>query len=297
MDKLGAIRSFIAIANEGSLTKASKLLGKALPTVVRSLALLEEDLGVQLFKRSTRRLSLTAEGQRYLETCRLINSELQNIESELSDSQIQLKGRIRITAPVLFGQKFLAPCLARFAKQNPQVHLEVVLVDRVVNLVEEGFDLALRIANLEDSSLIATRLGELNRVVVGTPSLVRRYKPNHPSDFSRLPCVEFTGKSFESSHWKFQEEQKIIRVPLNSVFSTNSAALAISACQGGVGFGQFLSYQSAEAIADGSLITVLDAHALPPISVSMVYGHSRFISARSRALVEFLKRQSLLNFH
>ena len=173
MDKLKSMAAFVCIAEQGSLTAASQVLGASLPTVVRTLAALEADLGVRLFNRSTRRIALTNEGLCYLDSCRHVLATLEEAESALREDTGELAGQLTITAPVLFGQMHVAPSLNRFVRQHHKVRCSLVLADRQVNLLEEGIDLGVRIGRLNDSSLVAHQVGQVRRMVVAAPPTCR----------------------------------------------------------------------------------------------------------------------------
>ena len=172
MDKLQAMSVFVKIAEAGSLTAAANSLGKSLPAVVRMLAALEDHLQVRLFNRTTRRIALTEEGNVYLTRCRKILTEIEESELALSQHQVEPHGAITLTAPVRFGEMHITPSVTRFLDQYPKVQVNLLLLDRVTNLLDEGIDLAVRIAHLEDSSLIAKPVGEIHQVVVASPALL-----------------------------------------------------------------------------------------------------------------------------
>jgi len=165
VDKLAAMKTFVRIVDSGSMTAAANSLDTSLPTVVRTLASLERDLGVSLLKRTTRRFHLTDEGTQYLERCRDILSAMQEAEDILVARRTDPVGRLSVTASVAFGRRYLAPSLHDFLRRHPKVSADVLFVDRVVNLIEEGMDVAIRIANLRDSSLVAIPVGQARRVV------------------------------------------------------------------------------------------------------------------------------------
>ena len=183
MDKFRAMGTFVQIADAGSLTAAAWAMGASLPAVVRLLAAYEAELGVRLFNRTTRRISLTEEGRRHLESCRQLLAAVKDAEAELKDDAAEPTGHLTITAPVLFGQMHVAPIVTRFVQQHRQMRCRVMLVDRVVNLLEEGIDVGIRIGHLEDSSLVALPLGDMRRVVVASPAFLREQgRPAHPND-------------------------------------------------------------------------------------------------------------------
>jgi DNA-binding transcriptional LysR family regulator len=291
VNKLAAMQTFVAIVDGGSLTAAADALGKALPTVVRSLATLEEELGVRLLRRTTRRMSLTEEGRTYLERCRRILADVEEAEQALSSQQAEPRGELRVTAPVLFGQLKVAPAVTGFLRAYSRVKVELLLLDRVVNMVEEGIDVGIRIAPLADSSLIATRLGEVRRVVCASPSLLRRLGvPKHPRELAGAPCVHFQGLSAAPA-WGFVDPDtgKPLSVPVEGPFSCNQAAASVEACAEGLGFGRFLSYQVESRVAEKRLRIVLAAFEPPPIPIHVVFAHARLMSPRIRAFVDWMK--------
>ena len=190
MDKFRAMSTFVQIADAGSLTAAAWATGASLPAVVRLLAAYEAELGVRLFNRTTRRISLTEEGRRHLESCRLLLTAVDDAEAALKNDAAEPSGHLTITAPVLFGQMHVAPIVTRFVQQHSQMHCRVMLMDRVVNLLEEGIDVGIRIGRLEDSSLVALPLGCMRRVVVASPACLREHRhPVHPNDLLKANCV------------------------------------------------------------------------------------------------------------
>ena len=290
MDKLLAMRSFVAIVDHGSLTAAATALDRSLPTMVRTLAALEESLGTRLLRRTTRRMSLTAEGQGYLERCRRILGDIEEAEASVMRAQIEPRGQIRMTAPALFGQMHVAPALTEFLRRFDGVQVELMLLDRVVNLVEEGIDLAVRIAHLSDSSMVAVPVGRVRRVVCASPALLRNQGlPEHPRELSERPCVRFRGINPGDS-WSFQDAGREISVRTRGCFTCNQAAAAAQACAEGLGFGMFLSYQVEPLVRSGRLQPVLADFELPSLPVSLVYPEARLVSTRLRALLDWLKQ-------
>ena len=289
VNKLAGMQTFVAILDHGSLTAAAEALGKALPTVVRSLATLEEGLGVRLLHRTTRRMSLTEEGRIYLERCRQILADIEEAEQALSNQQIAPRGELRITAPVLFGQLHVAPAVIRFLREYSEIKVELLLLDRVINMVEEGIDVGIRIAPLEDSSMIATRVGEVRRVVCANPSLLERLgTPEHPRELAGFPCVHFQGLS-TAPVWNFADGRKAISVPVDGPFTCNQAATAVDACAEGLGVGRFLSYQVESLVAEKKLTIVLQEFEPPPIPIQLVFAQSRLMTPRVRVFIDFMK--------
>jgi DNA-binding transcriptional LysR family regulator len=290
MDKLLAMRSFVAIVDHGSLTAAATALDRSLPTMVRTLAALEESLGTRLLRRTTRRMSLTAEGQGYVERCRRILGDIEEAEASVTRDQLEPRGQVRMTAPVLFGQMHVAPALTEFLRRFDEVQVELVLLDRVVNLVEEGIDLAVRIAHLTDSSMIAVPVGRVRRVVCASPALLHAEGlPGHPRELSERPCVRFRGINPGDS-WSFQDAGREIAVKTRGSFTCNQAAAAAQACAEGLGFGMFLSYQVEPLVRSGRLQLVLADFELSSLPVSLVYPEARLVSTRLRVLLDWLKQ-------
>lgn len=290
MDKLGAMETFVAVVDQGSLTGAAAQLRKAVPTVVRSLALLEEELGVRLLQRTTRRQALTHEGRAYLARCRSILTQVREAELEAIDHHAEPHGKIRVTAPVLFGSKKLAPLLHRFLEKHPQVQVELILLDRVVNLVDEGFDLGLRIAPLPDSSLVAVKLGEVTRQLVAAPEFLKGEKLlSRPEQLSDRHVVVATGGA-QGGKWPFSRKGQRFSVGIHGSLECNSAQVSIDACRAGLGYGYFLSYQIEELLSSGQLVELLPEYQLPPIPIQAIFPEAQLLSARTRALIDWLKR-------
>src|SRR5215204_4132359 len=194
MDKLVAMTTFVRIVEAGSLTAAANTLDALLPTVVRTLAALERHLGVSLLKRTTRRIHLTDEGAQYLERCRTILSALQDAEDTLVSRRAEPAGKLTVTASALFGRRYVAPLVCDFVRRYPKVAAEMLFVDRVVNLVEEGVDVGVRIAHLKDSSMMAIPVGRTRRVVCGSEKYFRRHGvPQTPAELSQHLCVRHVG--------------------------------------------------------------------------------------------------------
>ncbi len=294
MDLFKHMRIFVAIAEGGSLTAAGHALDTSLPSVVRSLAALESHLGARLFNRSTRRIALTDEGRRYLADCRQVLAAVQEAEAVVrADASVPM-GHLRITAPVLFGQMYVAPAVNRFVRRHAGVSVDLILLDRVVNLVEEGFDTAIRIGALDDSSLVAQGVGMVRQVVVASPDFLARHgTPAHPRDLRGAECVRFIGTSL--SHWTFADGGRRARIAVDGRLSFNHAAPAVAACREGLGLGNFLSYQVAPDVARGTLKIVLADYELPPRPISVVYPHARLLPARTRTLITEI-REALTGF-
>lgn len=290
MDKLNAMATFIQIADRGSLTAAAEHLGTSLPTVVRTLAALEETLGVRLMNRTTRKVTLTDEGRHYLERCRSILSDIEDAELALSDRQSEPKGKLNVTAPIRFGTMHVRPIVTAFMKQYEQIRVELLFLDRTVNMIEEGVDVAVRIGHLEDSTMVARQVGEIRQVLCASPELVRETGTlKHPEDLSRHRCVRATGLA-PGATWRFHSNGKLRAVPVNDTLVCNQIEAAVDACTAGIGFGVFLSYQVESRVREGKLVYCLSDYEPPPIPVSVVYTRAHLMSTRVRTFVDWICR-------
>jgi len=284
MDKLRAMAGFVRIIEKGSLTAAAADLGASLPSVVRGLATLERDLGVTLINRTTRRLHLTDEGRQYLDHCRGILAAVRAADAGAGRSEP--RGRLAVTASVMFGKRYIADLAGEFVQRYPEVRGELLFVDRMVNLVEEGIDVGIRIGRLTDSSLVAIPVGLVRRVVCASPSYLRRRgAPQHPRELRSHRCVRFTGLA-PRSEWPFRTGARRRSVPVASVLTYNEAESAIDACVAGLGLGSFLSYMVASARRAGKLSYLLEGHEVEPLPVQVVYPQSRVVAATVRTFID-----------
>jgi len=290
MDRLAAMRTFVEIVDRGSLTAAAEALDLSQPAVVRKLAALEKHLGAMLLRRTTRRMSLTPEGREFLERSRQILADVDEAERAVGQDDNEPRGDIRITAPLEFGRLHLAPAITSFLWRFDRVRIDLLLLDRNVDLVDEGIDLALRIGPLPDSSLIAVPVSEVRRVTVASPALLQRTGiPQHPKTLSNLPCIRQQNIPGSETAWPFREDSKDFVVPVDGRFGCNQIAAATSACVNGMGFGQFLSYQTQELVKKGELQIVLQDYEPLPWPVNLVYPGGRLVSSRQRALIAWLR--------
>lgn len=288
MDKLAAMRAFVTIVEHGSLSAAGAALDRSLPAMVRTLAALEASLGVVLLRRTTRRMSLTGEGRTYLDHCRRILEEVDAVEASLADADVEPRGPLRITAPVLFGRRHVAPVAIDFARRHPKVELELLLLDRVVDMVEEGVDAGVRIAHLADSSTVVTSVGTMRAVVCASPALLRDHgTPRHPEDLEARPCVTVRALA-AAGGWRFRREGRDVLVEPHAAFATNDVAAAVDACAAGLGFGRFLAYQVADHLARRRLRVVLADVEPPPLPVSLVRPQARLVAPRLRRFLDHL---------
>ncbi len=291
MDKLQAMAVFVKIAESGSLTAAANNLDKSLPAVVRMLAALEKNLQVRLFNRTTRRIALTEEGRIYLDRCRKILAEIEETERLLCNDQVEPSGTITLTAPVRFGEMYVNPVVNRFLKQYPRMQVNLLLLDRVVNMLDEGIDLAVRIGSLSDSTLITKSIGEIRQVVCVSPEVLKKYgKPDRPELLAQLPCIRFTGISV-GSVWQFQEANKKLSVKVRGSFTCNHIAALVDACVSGAGFAYIFSYQVMPYVRQGKLEIILEDFELPTLPISLVYQHRQLMSSNIRLFVDWLAEE------
>lgn len=285
MDKLRAMQIFVRIVEAGSLTAAAVALGMSGPAVVRSLAALERSVGVRLLHRTTRRSSLSDEGREYFERCRRVLAEVEAADAALSARRIEPKGRLRLTAPVTYGRMHVAPVVGAFAARHPGIEIELLLFDRVVDLVEEGIDAAVRIGHLPESTLVARRLGQTRRVLCAAPAYLKRAgTPRLPQELAQHRTVLFTGLS-ATSEWSFAGKPPR-RVTIFPFLRTNQIDAALDACLRGYGCAQFLCYQVKDLIAAGKLVRVLADFEPPPVPINLVYPHARHLSPNVRAFAD-----------
>lgn len=274
------------IVEDGSLTAAADSLDTSLPTVVRSLAALERHLGVSLLKRTTRRIHLTDEGAHYLERCRDILTATQEAEDLLVARRTEPVGKLSVTASVAFGRRYIAPIVHDFLRRHPKVSADMLFVDRVVNLVEEGMDVAVRIADLKDSSLVAIPVGRVRRVLCASEQYLRLHGvPQVPGDLRDHGCVRHAGLN-PRSEWRFRSGHRQVIVPTTSVVTCNEIDSALNACVDGLGLGMFLSYMVAPYRKDGRLKYVLENFETEPMPVQVVYPQARLLSNKVRVFVD-----------
>jgi len=299
MDRIDAMRAFMTAVDRGSLASAARSLGHSPASVTRAIALLESRLGTQLLHRSTRALHLTEYGENYLATCREVLTALDTAERGAEAQQERPSGLLTITAPLLFGQLHVRPVLDAFLDANPAVQARFLLLDRVVNLIEEGIDAAVRIAHLPDSTFVATRIGEVRRVLCAAPSYIDRYgAPQTPAELKDHMCIMHRDGA-ETELWRFAPAagRPLQPFAVRPRLVLNSALAAVQSAIGGHGITRAMSYQAAAAVAAGELIVLLSTYEPSPIPVHLVLPSARAGTAKQRAFVAFAAprlRQQLL---
>ncbi|VVO73952.1 HTH-type transcriptional regulator DmlR [Pseudomonas fluorescens] len=287
MDRFQEMQVFAAVAQDQGFSAAARRLGMSAASVTRAVAALEKRIGTLLLTRTTRSVHLSEAGQRYLEDCRRILAEVQEAEDSAAGSHTQPRGQLTITAPVLFGELFVTPLMVDYLTRFPEVSINGVLVDRVVSMVEEGIDVAVRIGELPDSNQHAIRVGEVRRVICGSPAfLMAQGRPRHPQDLAQAPVIA-TSAIGQLRSWPFLDagEPLSVRPEPRLVVTANQAAIT-AACLG-LGFTRVLSYQVASKVAAGELDIVLADFELPPLPIHVVYQGGRNAPARIRSFVDF----------
>jgi len=286
MDRLAAVKVFVAIAEAGSLSGAARRLRMPLTSVSRQLKALEDELGVRLITRTTRRLTLTDSGSHYLETCRRVLDELDGAERRLAGEQAEPQGELALTAPIVFGRLHVLPMLTEFLKAFPQVSARMLLVDRVVDLVEEGLDVGIRIGHLADSSLRAIKLGAIRYVACASPAyLVRHRAPKTPKELADHDCISFS-TSLRGERWRFGGKKQP-QVTIRPRLIVNTAEAALDAAKAGLGVVRVLSYQAAAGLKGGSLRLVLDKYEPDPIPVTLVHREDRLPQMKVQSFIVF----------
>lgn len=288
MDRLAALRVFVAIAEAGSLSAAGRRLGMPLSTVSRHLKALEDELGARLITRTTRRLVLTEAGRFYAATCREVLDELDDAGRRLAGEQAEPRGELALTAPVVFGRLHVLPIVAAFLSAFPRVAARMLLVDRIVDLVEEGLDVGVRIGALPDSTLRATRVGAVRLIACASPSyLSRAGEPATPSELAPHQCISFNTFA-HPERWTFGGDGKReFRVTVSPKLAVNSADAAIDAAKAGLGIVRVLSYQAEASLADGSLRRILQGFEPESMPVNLIHREDRLPQSKVESFIAF----------
>jgi len=277
----------VTAADAGSLSAASRRLGRPLTTVSRRISALEAHLGTRLLNRSSRRLTLTDAGRAYVAACKRILDDVKDAERAAIGEYSAPRGELTITAPIVFGRLHVLPVVAEFLKAYPEIDIRMVLADRVVNLFEDRIDLAVRIGELPDSGLVATRVGAIRRVVCASPAYFSlRGTPRRPGELGAHDCVTFEGLMVPEA-WTFAIGRSLASVPIHSRLVVNTAEAAVDAAIAGVGITRVLSYQIATAMRAGTLAIALREFEPAPWQVSLVYGGGRPQPLKLRAFLDF----------
>ncbi|ODR89630.1 LysR family transcriptional regulator [Sinorhizobium alkalisoli] len=286
MDRWQAMRIFVQVVDSGGFAPAAKMLHMSPPSVTRAIAALEQQIGTRLLVRTTRSVKLTAAGEGYVADCRRILTEIAEAEANAAGSFMHPAGLLTVTAPALFGRIHVLPIILDFLDHYPAMQVKTVFVDRVTNLVEEGLDVAVRIAALPSSGLISRRIGSVRQVICGAPDYFARFgEPKSPEDLTRHRMIGRDGL-FGHSEWLFGNDGSI-RVPIGARLIVNTNDAAIAAAVAGWGLSRFQSYQVAPEIEAGRLKIVLADYEREPVPIHIVHAEGRKVSARIRAFLDF----------
>ncbi|CRL49672.1 MULTISPECIES: LysR family transcriptional regulator [unclassified Pseudomonas] len=287
MDRFQEMQVFAAVAKAQGFSAAARILGMSAASVTRAVAALEQRIGTQLITRTTRSVHLSEAGQRYLDDCRRILAEVQEAEDSAAGSHAQPRGQLTITAPVLFGELFVTPVMVDYLAQYPEVCINALLLDRVVSITEEGIDVAVRIGDLPDSNQHAIRVGEVRRVICGSPALIAAHgRPLHPQELVQAPIIA-TSATGQLRNWPFLENGEPLSVRTESRLVVTANQAAITAACLGLGFTRVLSYQVAGKVAAGELQIILSEFELAPLPIHVIYQGGRKAPARVRSFVDF----------
>lgn len=289
MDQLGAMRTFVEIVDQGSLTAAAGRLRVSLPVVVRTLAALEHRLGVRLLNRTTRRIHLTEVGAEFYQRCKRIAADVEEAEQAVSAQRRTPTGTLTVNAPLLFGRMHVTPLIGTFLERYPEVRIELTLSDRIVDIIEDGVDVAVRIGHLPDSGLAATPLGHTQRVLVASPAYLRKFgTPIDLEDLGQHNCLRFD--AMVAGHdWHFQRNGRAVSIRVSGSFATNSGDAVIQSALEDCGIASVLHYQVMDYVASGQLCLLLQAFAAEPVPIHAVFAHPKLGSAKVRAFVDHLK--------
>lgn len=288
MDRLRALEIFIKVAETGGFATAARALSMSPPSVTRIVSALEQHLGTALFVRTTRSVRLTEPGTRFLQDATRIVADLAEAEEAAVGAHIEPRGALRITAPVLFGGMFVTPVLGAFLDHYQHVTAEAVFVDRVVNMIDEGHDVAIRIGELADSSLMATRVGTVRLMVFASPAYLARHgAPAHPDDLTGHNLI-LPAPLGSSSNWHFQKDDETLTVRPSTRLKINTNDAIRDQVARGWGVSRLRSYQIAPQLASGEVVPVLEEFEPPPQPIHVIHQEGRLASAKVRSFVDFI---------
>ena len=294
MDKLKQLESLVSVAARGSLTAAANAEGVAPAIIGRRLDALEERLGVKLLLRTTRRITLTHEGSAFLEDCQRILADVANAEASVSAGGVKVTGHLRVTAPAGFGRRHVAPLVPQFHALHPEVTISLNLSDRVVDIAGEGFDCAVRVGDLPDSSLVSVRMADNRRLCVATPDYVARHgTPKTPADLARFHCLTLSSDASQTRGWAFRQNltgtPEVVYLRPAGPLDCSDGQVLHDWCLAGHGIAWRSTWEVEAEIAQGRLVTVLDDYAAPPNGIYVVFPQRKHLPLRVRTWIDFLK--------
>ena len=294
MDKLKQMESFVSVATRGSLTAAAHAEGVAPAIMGRRLDALEERLGVKLLVRTTRRITLTHEGSAYLEDCQRLLTDITNAEASVSAGGVKASGHLRITAPAGFGRRHVAPLVPKFRELHADVTISLNLSDRVVDIAGEGYDCAVRVGDMPDSSLVSVRMADNRRLCVATPDYLKRHgRPETPQELARFDCLVLSSDASQTRGWAFSTPKEggteVIHYRPNGPMDCSDGQVLHNWCLAGYGIAWRSTWEVEDEIAEGRLMAVLEDYAAPPNGIYAVFPQRKHLPLRVRLWVDFLK--------
>ncbi|HEU4622232.1 MAG TPA: LysR family transcriptional regulator [Burkholderiaceae bacterium] len=289
MDRFKQLQTFVAVAAKGSLSAVAAAEDVAPAIISRRMDALEARLGVRLLVRTTRKITLTDEGSAFLDDAQRILAELENAESSVAEGGARVSGHLRVTAPAGFGRRHVAPLVPRFIEQHPHVSITLDLSDRLVDLVNEGFDCAIRIGHLSDSSLIGVRLADNRRVVVASPAYIAQHgEPKTPDDLLAHHCLGF-GVGSQQRAWTFRVGKTVRHIKVHGPMECSDATVLTTWAREGHGLAWRSLWEVGEDLRSGALVEVLADYAAPDNGVFAVFAQRKHLPARVRAWVDMLR--------
>jgi DNA-binding transcriptional LysR family regulator len=292
MDRLKQIESFVAVSTKGSLTASAHAEGVAPAVIGRRIDALEERLGVKLLVRTTRRISLTHEGSAFLEDCQRLLADLASAEASVSAGGVKASGHLRVTAPAGFGRRHVAPLVPAFVAAHPDVSLSLNLSDRVVDIVNEGFDCAVRVGDLPDSSLVSVRLADNRRMCVAAPEYLKRAGvPQQPSELMRHACLTLSSDASQTRGWAFQIEGELTHLRPSGALDCSDGQVLHDWCLQGLGVAWRSTWEVEREVAAGTLQVVLEDFAAPPNGIFAVFAQRKHLPLRVRLWIDFIKQR------
>ena len=290
MARLKQIESFVAVATKGSLTAAAHAEGVAPAVIGRRIDALEEHLGVKLLVRTTRRITLTHEGSAFLEDCQRLLADLANAEASVSAGGVKASGHLRITAPAGFGRRHVAPLVPAFIDQHPDVSVSLNLSDRVVDIVNESFDCAVRVGDLPDSSLVSVRLADNRRLCVAAPAYLQRAGvPATPADLMHHQCLTLSSDASQTRGWAFEVDGEVTHLRPSGRLDCSDGQVLHDWCLHGLGIAWRSTWEVEADVASGRLQEVLEPFAAPPNGIYAVFPQRKHLPLRVRLWIDFVK--------
>ncbi len=290
MDRLKQIESFAAVATKGSLTAAALAEGVAPAVIGRRIDALEGRLGVKLLVRTTRKITLTHEGSAFLEDCQRLLADLASAEASVSAGGVKASGHLRVTAPAGFGRRHVAPLVPSFIAQHPDVSLSLNLSDRVVDIVNEGFDCAVRVGDLPDSSLVSVRLADNRRLCVAAPAYLQRAGvPQSPAELVRHECLTLSSDASQTRGWAFQVDGQLTHLRPSGRLDCSDGQVLHEWCLRGLGLAWRSTWEVEQDVVSGRLVTVLDEFAAPPNGIYALFPQRKHLPLRVRLWIDFIK--------